>query len=55
MNTVTNVERTEDTDEGETIAVTILGSENCQSISFQNLLSASHLFMLCDLHFQLRQ
>ena len=30
-------------------AVTTLGSENGQSISFQNLLSASHLFMLCDL------
>ena len=29
--------------------VIILGSENCQSISFQNLLSASHLFRLCDL------
>ena len=28
---------------------TILGSENCQSILFQSLLSASHLFMLCDL------
>ena len=28
---------------------TILGSENCQSISFQNLLSASHLFMCCDI------
>ena len=29
--------------------VTILGSENCQSISFQNLLSASQLVRLCDL------
>ena len=27
----------------------ILGSENCQSISFQNLLSASQLLWVCDL------
>ena len=28
--------------------VTILGTKNCQSILFQSLLGASHLFMLCD-------
>ena len=28
--------------------VTILGSENCQSILFQNLLSASQLLRVCD-------
>ena len=31
------------------VTVTILASENCQSISFQKLLSASQLFRLCDL------
>ena len=36
-------------DTGIQPAVTIKGSENGQSISFQNLLGASHLFMLCDL------
>ena len=30
-------------------AVTILESENCQSISLQNMLGASNLFRLCDL------
>ena len=34
-------------------AMPILGSENCQSISFQNLLSASLLLRVCDLRMSL--